>query len=401
MAYSLGLTLYMMRARAPAGPVPPHPPRPAGPVIWLHGSDSDARRALLALAPRLTRGAAAAVVLTAEDEAPPTRLPPGVTADAVPADAPAPVRGFLDHWRPSVALLAGGVLRPALIHAAQERSIPLVMAEAREPSLPRDRAGWWPGLVRGLLAGFHAVLAVDEPAARVFRKAGAPPSRVESAGRMEQPSAALTCTEAERAALARLLATRPVWLAAALPEAEETTAIEAHRRTLRLAHRLLLIVAPDQPERAAPLADRMEKVEGWTVARRWADDEPDSDVQVLVTDSLAEMGLWLRLAPLTYLGGSLTPGGCRFDPMAAAALGSAILHGPRAGDFGGAIGRLAAAQASALVGSAADLAQTLGELLAPDRAARLAQAAWAVASDGGEVSDRIAAMLLDLARGQG
>ena len=71
------------------------------------------------------------------------------------------------------------------------------------------------------------------------------------------------------------------------------------------------------------------------------------------------------------------------DPMEAAALGSAILHGPQAGRWRRASQRLAEARASRQVGIAADLAEALADLLSPDRAARLAQAAWAVATRRG------------------
>ncbi|MFN4157693.1 MAG: 3-deoxy-D-manno-octulosonic acid transferase [Gemmobacter sp.] len=400
MAHSLGLKLYTMSAGAPATPAPARAARPEGPLVWLHGPTPDARRVLAALVPRLMAGGAVSVLATGDAPPEDARRPRGMVHDLPPHDSPAEVRAFLDHWSPSAALLTEGELRPLLVHEAQERGIPLIMAEARAPHLPGDRTGWWPGLVRGLLSGFHAVLAVDEPAARAFRKAGGIPARVEAAGRMEQPSAALSCTEAERAAQSRLLGTRPVWLAVAVPQAEEGIVIEAHRAALRLTHRLLLILLPEDADRAQPLADRMEAVEGWTVARRFAEEEPDGDVQVLITDSAAELGLWLRLAPVTYIGGSLTPGGARVDPMVAAALGSAILHGPRAGVHGGSVGRLAAGQASALVGSGADLAETLGDLLAPDRAARLAQAAWSVASEGAEVTERVADLLRGLALGR-
>ena len=89
------------------------------------------------------------------------------------------------------------------------------------------------------------------------------------------------------------------------------------------------------------------------------------------------------------LGGSLAGTGCLRDPLEPAALGSAILYGPRPGPFGTTFGRLGAARAARAVGSTADLAEALGDLLSPDRAARLAQAAWAVASDGAEVTERV------------
>jgi 3-deoxy-D-manno-octulosonic-acid transferase len=75
--------------------------------------------------------------------------------------------------------------------------------------------------------------------------------------------------------------------------------------------------------------------------------------------------------------------------LEAAALGSAIIHGTRSDPYAQTFSRLAAARATRAVASSSDLADALGDLLSPDRAARLAQAAWAVASDGAEVTDRL------------
>jgi 3-deoxy-D-manno-octulosonic-acid transferase len=125
------------------------------------------------------------------------------------------------------------------------------------------------------------------------------------------------------------------------------------------------------------------------VAQRGLDQEPDTETEVYLPDSAAEYGVWYRLAPVCYMGGSLLGDGCARNPMEAAALGSAIIYGPRPGNFGAVFGRLGAAQAARAVGSAGDLGEALSDLLAPDRAARLAQAAWGLASDGVEVTDRV------------
>ena len=112
-------------------------------------------------------------------------------------------------------------------------------------------------------------------------------------------------------------------------------------------------------------------------------------MEVYITDGPSEMGLWYRLAPIAFLGGSLYGGGSQRDPFEAAALGSAILHGPQTGKWTQRFLRLSEARASRQVSGATDLAGGLADLLAPDRAARLAQAAWAAASAGAEVTDRI------------
>ncbi len=386
MAYSLGLTLYNLSNRRDPGAQAERPPRPAGRLVWLHAPNPEIARSMLELARRLIEDDGLPVLFTCPADIAPRA---GLVLQPPPADTPAEARAFLDHWRPEIALFSEGELRPVLIHESTERRIPLLMVAARSPYILRERDGWYPGLVRGLLATFRNVLAIDEASARAFRKAGAPLSTVEVLGKMEEESAALPHLEAERESLARLLATRPVWLAASLPEAEETAAIAAHRAALRLAHRLLLIIVPDDPARAEPLGQRMEETEGWTVALRSKEQEPDPETEVYIADTPDEYGLWYRLAPITFMGGSLAGQGCLRDPLEAAALGSAILYGPRPGRFGTTFGRLGAARAARAVGSAPDLAEALGDLLSPDRAARLAQAAWAVTSDGAEVTDHI------------
>lgn len=397
MAYSLGLTLYNLSNRRESGQATDRPPRPVGRLVWLHAPTAEIARSVLELARRVMDEDGHPVLFTTPADIAPR---PGLILQRPPADSPSEVRSFLDHWQPEIALFSEGELRPALLHEARERGVPLLMVAARAPYILRERDGWYPGLTRGLLGTFRHVLAIDEPSARAFRKAGAALSTVEVLGKMEEESAALPHLEAEREAIARQLATRPVWLAASLPEAEETAAITAHRAALRLAHRLLLIIVPEDPARAETLAARIEADEGWTVARRSEEQEADAETEVYIADNPAEFGLWYRLAPITFMGGSLSGQGCIRDPLEPAALGSAILYGPRPGMFGTTFGRLGAARAARAVGSPTDLAEALGDLLSPDRAARLAQAAWAVTSDGAEVTEHVHGLIRQIMDGE-
>ena len=385
MASSLGLTLYNLGQRREPGEGASRPPRPAGRLVWLHAPGEGLVSPMRALARRLVAEDGLPVLLTAPAPMPPL---PGVIIQPPPADSPADARAFLDHWRPEIAIFAGGQLRPAVMHEAGERQIPMLVVNGKAPAFLRERDGWYPGLMRSALARFRAIMAVDEAAARVFRKGGAALSSVAVTGRMEEEGVVLPGVEAERAELARLLSARPVWFAAGVIEAEEAAVLQAHRKALQHSHRLLLILMPEDPARATPLAERLE-AEGWAIAQRAQDEEPEPEIEIFVADDPAEYGLWYRLAPVSFLGGSLLGKGPTRTPMEAAALGSAILHGPRTGLSGPVFARLGAARATRAVASANDLGDALGDLLAPDRAARLAQAAWAVASDGAEVTEII------------
>jgi 3-deoxy-D-manno-octulosonic-acid transferase len=386
MAASLGLKLYTLGQKRSSGGGSQRPARPAGALAWLHVPSVGQAGPIFALAQRLVEEDGMSVVLTCPE---PLDDRDQVMTLTPPPDSPAEARAFLDHWRPNVAVFADGELRPAILHEAAERGIPLFLVNARAPHFLRERDAWYPGLLRSALAQFAHIGAVDETAARSFRKAGAALSAVAVTGRMVEDSATLPCVEAERAALARLLATRPVWFAASVPPQEVPAVVAAHRASLQQSHRLLLILTLSDPATTPALAQQLEDVEGWAVAQRMQDEDPEAEVEVLIADNPAEHGLWYRLAPVTYLGGSLLGDGPLCNPMEAAALGSAILHGSKAGRHAAVLGRLAAARATRAVASAADLREALSDLLAPDRAARLAHAAWGVASDGADVTERL------------
>lgn len=385
MAYSVGLTLYNMSARREVRVMGDRPMRPAGPLIWLHAPSAESLPGMAELGRRLVEDDGVAVLLTAPDLAPQT----GLVVQEAPPDIPADLREFLNYWSPSVIVTAEGEVRPALLHEAAARKLPVLMVEGREPRLMADREGWYPGLIRAALADCVQIHLTDATAHRVFRKAGADASQLRITGKLEKAALNLPYLEAERAALAGLLAGRPVWLAIAVPQAEEDAIITAHRQALALSHRLLLILVPQDLDRSTVLADRLEQSEGWQVARRSLEEEPDPEVCVFIPDQPGETGLWYRLAPVTFLGGSLLGEGCSRDPLEPATTGSAILFGPRTGPHRAAYARLGPSLAARMVASVEDLSNGLSDLLSPDRAARQAHAAWEVISEGTEVTEAI------------
>lgn len=393
MGRSLALGLYLLladRAGAPAVP-PERAVRPDGTCIWLHsgkGSRQDSLRQLIRLIAR--QRPEAALVLTADDPATLAPMSAALT-DRLPEDRPAEVCAFLDHWRPDAGLFLGATLPPALIVEAHSRHIPLVLADVQ--AAPNSIPLWRRGMTGSVLGRFRRILAQDPETVAVLQKLGGRQIAAELGGRIEETTDPLPCAIAERDALAEILRARPIWLAAACCEAEEEAVIAAHVRAMRHAHRLLLIVAPADPARAPELARKLS-ARGLVVALRAEDEDPVPEAQVLIADGTAELGLWYRLAPVCYMGGTLLPGGAGRSPHEPAALGSAILHGPYPGPYPDAYARLSEARATRAVGSPEALSAAVEELIAPDAAAVLAHNAWAATSGGAEVAERVVQVFL-------
>jgi 3-deoxy-D-manno-octulosonic-acid transferase len=385
-------------AEAASPPAPEAQDRPAGPLVWVHAGPETEPAAITELVRRLReQRPEVTVLLTRDDAAGPVPGPGGAPQRSGLRDVQAPpdtaeaAAAFLAHWAPDLAVRTGLGLAPATLAELHRRAVPVVMIDLHLPARGA-RAVWRvPGLARSLLRPVHRLLAADEATAEMLRGKGAVPEQVEVLGHLPDATGALPCNEAERAATARSIGSRPVWLAMAPSAAEVPLVLAAHRHAMRRAHRLLLILAPvDDPEACAAAAEEA----GFTVARRWADEDPAAETEVWVADGIDERPLWYRLAQVTYLGQTIepsaTPDGVQTpSPYEPAALGSAIVHGPRTGALAAAYGKLMRAGATLPVRSAAELGQALEMLQAPDRVAALAHAAWDVASSGAEVADRV------------
>jgi 3-deoxy-D-manno-octulosonic-acid transferase len=397
MARSLSLAALRALRRGGLAPAAlPAPPRPQGPLVWAHVDDAARIGPLVALADRMAaEGDSFHLLVTAPDI--PANTPAGQRSTLLPAppDQAIAVAAFLAHWQPDLMLWSGGHFRPLLLSAAME--LPglrlRLLLDAAAPALTADGLGWLPGAVRALASGFDRAFVRDAAAAQRLRRLGLDSDRIEVTGLLDTLPPVLSCNDRERRDLAQTLAARPVWLAAGFAGSELPDLVAAHRSAIRSAHRLLLIAVPRAPEDIAAATTAFRDA-GFPLAQRVEGEEPHEATQVYLADSIGELGLWYRLAPITFAGSTLPgSGGGSRPPHEPASLGSALIHGPETAPHGPSYQRLARAGAVRLVRGGADLGQTVESLLAPDRAAAMAHAAWEVTTEGVEVANRLADLI--------
>lgn len=158
-----------------------------------------------------------------------------------------------------------------------------------------------------------------------------------------------------------------------------------------------MILAPRDAQEGAAFAQQAVAL-GFACARRANDDEITETTQVYITDAEDPPGLFLRLAQVSYLGGSLTRGEQIPDPLLATALGSALIFGPHAPPSQRAVlDRLRRAGGGRRVAQPADLGEALATLLAPEAGAEAALKAWNMVTEGADATDQLARVLGDWA----
>jgi 3-deoxy-D-manno-octulosonic-acid transferase len=366
--------------------------RPEGPLVWVHAASIGEAVSMLALIdeivamhPALSVLVTTGTVTSARLLA--TRLPEGrAFHQYVPVDRPAYVRRFLDHWHPDLALWVESELWPNLVTATQMRGVPLLLVNGRMSQ--RSFARWqrWPGIINPVIGAFDLCLAQDAVQAERLRQLGA--RRALSVGNLKAAAGPLPVSEAELAQLAAQAAGRPLWLAASTHEGEEAIAAEVHRRLRRRWPDLLTIIVPRHPGRAAAIAALLRQRE-LRVARRSAAEAIDASVDIYLGDTLGELGLFYRLAGIAFIGGSIVPSGGH-NPLEAALLDCAVLHGPDMSNCAAIARDLATAGAALTVRNAEEFAAALARLLAdPAERARRAAAGLDVAADNRAVLDAV------------
>lgn len=359
-------------------------PRPQGAVVWVVCAGPEQLASVKTLSGRLTEdGEMISVIMTLPES--------GNSEIQTSPNTKRSTRAFLAHWQPDIVIWLGGALDAVPLVEIRQNNIPILFVEAASRDIDKTNGRRVPGLMRRLLSEFSEILTLDDATAARLIRSGGKEVTTQTAGALEDGAAPPAYVEAERADLSETLGSRPMWFAAHVPMEELAAVAAAHRHAARRAHRTLLILEPRNLSDGATMVETL-RADGFSVACRSADEPPKEATQIYVADVEDGVGLWCRLAPITYLGGSLTDGDI-CDPFAPATVGSAVLAGPSIGAFRAHYERLLAAGALQPVPKEGLLGRAVENLLATDLAAQLAHNAWDVTSRGADATNTLVALI--------
>lgn len=344
------------------------PPRRPGPLVWLHGASVGESRVLLELGRRLIAQRPGVMLVFTSQTLTSARLmgkeiPESAIHAMAPIDTPMAARRFIQHWRPDLCVFAEGEIWPNLIHEAGKAGARRALVNARMTDA--SAKGWARarGMFRALTGRFDVILAADaDTAARLEGLLG---RHVRVPGNLKS---AQSPPDANPADLARLTTSfvngRRCFVAASTHPGEEEMFLDATDRMTDAA----LIIVPRHPERGDEIAALL-KARRQPFARRSKGDAPSPRDRVILADTMGEMGLWLRLATVVYLGGGNTPDVGGHNPLEPVRLRKPVLTGPSVFNFAAMMDDLIARGLVRTVRDAGDLAAGLAGPPVVDEAA--------------------------------
>ena len=315
------------------------PERPSDPLIWFHAASVGESLIQLELAATLlTSGHNTALLFTCQTLTGADTINQRLTTDPrfstcwhlqqmAPFDTPAAAQRFVQHWRPSLALFAEGEIWPNLLMQLRRQNIPAALINARMTE--KSISGWrrWPKTSQTIFGSFAVILASNQKTARALEKLSKQP--VPCPGNLKSALPLPQAPKDDLAPLNTAIANRPVLVAASTHDGEEALILEA------LPHinpRTFTIIAPRHPERGDQI-EALLRASGLAYARRSKNAEPTAQTDILLADTMGEMGLWYRLADTVYLGGGYTPGVGGHNPLESLRLGKPVITGPSLFNF--------------------------------------------------------------------
>ncbi len=366
-------------------------PEDDAPLIWVHAVSVGETRAAQPLIEALMAARPDARILL-------THMTPGgraageqlfgarVSRCYVPYDMPGAVRRFLRAWRPSLGLVMETEVWPTLIDECRRADVPLVLTNARMSARSFRRAAKFGDAARDVFGGFTRVLAQSPADAERLTALGA--RNVAVLGNLKFDMTSPPELVARGHEWRHAIGTRPVWVAASTREGEEELVLQAFAAAA--VEGALLILVPRHPQRFDDVAALVAR-KNLRLARRsqWAPGTLPAaaphaglralpqDVDVLLGDSMGEMGAYYAAADLAFIGGSLLPLGGQ-NLIEACAVGVPVLIGPHVFNFTQATADAVAAGAALQVDDPAALGRALNELFA-DKPRRVAMGAAAAA----------------------
>jgi len=232
------------------------------------------------------------------------------------------IEAFLKHYRPQLGLFMETEAWPGFVFRTKQLGVPLFLINARLSGRSFKRVQHFGSAGRSLFQSFVGILAQSEPDAKRYQALGVNDVIVTGNMKFDVPEKAANQSLGKQWKKVLREQQRLVVCAASTRAGEELIMINAWKKLLSefgSEIKPLLIVVPRHPERFTEVAnllyqstlsfERRSNLSDPRSSAEFASVSHWTNVDVLLGDSMGEMGAYYNATDLVVMGGSLLPTG--------------------------------------------------------------------------------------------
>ena len=311
------------------------------PVIWLHCVSVGEARAAQSLARALAERFPAASLVVSTTTVTGQKVARDIFGDRAravfyfPIDWAWTVRRALRAIKPSAVLIMETELWPRMFRECRRQEIPVALVNGRISDKSFRRYKLIRGFISRVLNDLTLAMMQSVEDADRIRELGLPGDKIFVSGNLKFDSAA-SAPPAELAAALRerfgLDQTRPLIVAASTHAPEEAIVLKAFKILRQARPDIRLLIAPRHPERFGEVADLLKASDVRWSRRSEPEVAGDLASDVILLDSIGELGAVFSCAQIVFVGGSLIPHGGH-NVLEPAAHGVCTITGPYSHNF--------------------------------------------------------------------
>jgi 3-deoxy-D-manno-octulosonic-acid transferase len=306
-----------------------------GKVVWFHAASMGELKAIAAIIPLLRQQYAdikpviTTITKTGWNKAKSLEL--GADVFFAPLDLSFTVKSSIRQIKPSVLVLVETEIWPILIKSVKNAGIPIVIANARLSRKSTSNYKYVRPFLKAILSKIDFIMAQSEEDAQRFIDLGAPPERVAIYGniKFDQIANSANGQLAEELSAYFSHADDFVFIAGSVREKEIAPVIEAISDISKKQNNFKAVIALRHLKNIELLENSLRQA-GLSYFKRSElnDSGKISDYpNIMLLDTMGELGSLYSKANLSFVGGSLVPIGGH-DPLEPASAGNAVCFGP-------------------------------------------------------------------------
>jgi 3-deoxy-D-manno-octulosonic-acid transferase len=251
----------------------------------------------------------------------------------LPLDLPWLVDKVVGMIRPKVFLMVETELWPNFLRSTKKYNVKTLMVNGRISEKSSKRYHYLLNVLKDMLNNIDRFCMQSAQDAQYIMSLGADPSRVVITGNTKYDQTYTDISTRDQTELRSMLDLRnaePVIIAGSTHKGEEEMLLAAFLDTLARYPQAAMVIAPRHVERAAEIEDICRKAE-LRVSKRTEGTTGES-MQVVILDTIGELGKVYSIADIVFVGGSLVATGGH-NILEPAAHGKPVLVGPHMFNF--------------------------------------------------------------------
>jgi 3-deoxy-D-manno-octulosonic-acid transferase len=272
-------------------------------------------------------------------------------------------RRIMNTVQPALFILVETDIWPGLIASLRRRGIKTILVNGRiSPSTEKSYA-LWRFFMKRVLGELEVCLVQTEIDRQRIMRGGLPSNRIKVTGNIKFDSIWSSITHLDRQRKRGLfgLKDQSIWVAGSTHNPEEVSILNVFGELLHIFPNLALIIAPRDANRFEDVYE-LARRNGFSAIRRTELSAECHGCNVIILNTLGELGQVYGLADVAFVGGSLAEKGGH-NLLEPASFGIPVLFGPHTYNFATMAQSLSSNGGGRLVADEAELLRSMAELL--------------------------------------